>query len=572
MKTKYKAWIGLVAFACISISSCKKEKFVELNTDPSLLDKITPEQQFMNASIRMNNERSEWYYDNVRGIMPWMQMATPLNGNGVSFVTESGNLKNTRYNMFYPGIGASFTDVVHIISQMSAEEQAKRIHQVAIASIIKAYYAFYVSDINGSIAYTEAFQGKYGGTFTPKYDTQEVLFDVLDAQLKEAIQKLTSTPEAGQTSYGAQDLFFKGSSLKWVKTANAIRLRMAMRLMKRNPTKMTTRVQEVLATPANLMVDNTDSWTFEANSNIADGGDWSVLSIRAPRPVVDFMYTNADPRIRFFYQPNYFSQANFDAAKAQGKIAASSVYDPKRYYGVATSPDASAAPAFAKFFNSVTINITQANGLPGTLVLDTLSNLQPKLFAAGENSGTGVNFFPMVTYADFCFMRAELAARAVTAESAKDWYDKGVTASIMMYDDMANRAKIVDRENKSNYVAATSSEITAYLAKPSVAYDPAKGIDQIACQAYLHFFKQPSEAWALYKRTGYPNATSVLPLEKLIAQGTEQAIPRRAALPFPTVSNLNYQNIMDAYNDMKKDPDFGQGPSDIFGRVWWDKK
>ncbi|TKC03729.1 SusD/RagB family nutrient-binding outer membrane lipoprotein [Pedobacter frigoris] len=568
MKTTYKVLMGLAVLTCISITSCKKETFVELNTNPEILDKITPEQQFYNVSIRVTDNRSEWYYDNLRGIMPWMQMSTPLAGNGVGFVSESGNLRNVRYGMFYPGIGAALVDIEQMISQMSEEEKAKRVNQVAIAKIVKAYYAFYVSDINGSIAYSEALQGKYGGTFTPKYDTQEQLFDLLDTELKTSISQLSGTPAVPQTLYGASDMFFGGVVSKWVKTANAIRMRMAMRLMKRNPTKMTTRIQEILSTPANLMIENADSWVFEANATFASGGDWSALNLRAPRPVVDFMYTNSDPRIRFFYQQNLFSQANFDAAKAQGKIPATAVFDTKRYYGVATSPDASAAPDFAKFFNSVTI--TPATG--GSLVLDTLSNLQPRLFSAGENGGTGVNFFPLVTYADFCFMRAELAARAITTENAKEWYDKGITASIKMYDDMANRAKIVDRSNNSNYVAATDAEIIAYLAKPAVVYTPAKGIDQIACQAYLHFFKQPSEAWALYKRTGYPNTTSVLPLEKLIAQGTEQTIPRRASLQFPGVTNLNYQNIINAFDEMKKDPDWGTSPSDIFGRVWWDKK
>ncbi|MNT83754.1 hypothetical protein D3C72_2236660 [compost metagenome] len=69
-----------------------------------------------------------------------------------------------------------------------------------------------------------------------------------------------------------------------------------------------------------------------------------------------------------------------------------------------------------------------------------------------------------------------------------------------------------------------------------------------------------------------PNSTTVLKLEKIIASGTEQVIPRRASLAFPSVTNLNYQNIVAAYKVMQADPDFGQGSSDILGRVWWDKK
>jgi hypothetical protein len=566
MNAKYKTWTWVIALSCISLSSCKKEDFVELNTNPVTLDKITPEQEFMDATIRLNTDRLEWYYDNLRGIMPWMQMSTPLNGNGLSFISESGNMRNVRYNMFYPSIGAALTDIQVMISQMPEEEQAKRSNQVAIAGIVKAYYAFYVSDINGSIPYTEAFRGKYDASFTPKYDTQPELFDILEEELKSHVATLSATPAVPQTSYGDRDMFFGGDVSKWIKTANAVRLKMAMRLMKRDPSKMATRVQEILQNTTQ-MESNDDSWIFEANATYAAGGDWSALNMRAPKPTVDFMYENADPRIRFFYQPNYFNQANFDLAKAQGKIPAAATNDPRRYYGAPTNPETAAAAPAQIFFNSVTVSKPGSTGLVGNVSLDTLSNLQPRMFA-----GTGVNFFLMLTYPDYCFMRAELAARALTGDNAKEWYDKGVSASIKMYDEMANRAKITDRENVGNYLAATDEEIQAYLARPLVSYNPAIGLDQIACQAYLNFFKQPNEAWALFKRTGLPNPSSIIKLERMIIGGAEQQIPRRASLPFPSPSNLNYQNITGAFADMAKDPDFGAGASDIFGRVWWDKK
>lgn len=575
MITKYKTWSWVIALSCITLFSCKKGDFVELNTNPALLDKITPEQEFMDASIRLNTDRQEWYYDNVRGIMAWMQMSTPQNGNGLSFISESGNMRNVRYNMFFPSIGGSLTDIQYIISQMPEDERAKRINQAAIAGIVKAYYAFYVSDINGSIPYSEAFQGKYGGTYTPKYETQPELFDLLDAELKAHIETLSATPSVPQTSYGDRDLFFGGDETKWVKTANAIRLRIAMRLMKRDPDKMVTRVQEILRS-ATQMESNLDSWTFATNANYAAGGDWSVVNFRAPKNTVDFMYTNSDPRIRFFYQPNLFTQENFDIAKAQNKIDTRVAYDARRYYGVPTNPETSAAAPAQQFFSSVRIAKVGSTGKIGDLILDTLSNLQPRMFAAGESvgegPGKGVNFFPMVTYADFCFMRAELGARGITSESAKDWYEKGITASIRMYDDMANRAVITDREGKVNYVGLGAQEILTYLAQPAIAYNQSTGLDQIACQAYLNFFKQPNEAWALYKRTGLPNTNSQIKMESMVIGGAEQQIPRRASLPFPSPSNLNFQNITSAYTDMQKDPDFGSGSSDIFGRVWWDKK
>jgi len=572
MKTIYKIGLTCTALIGLTFTGCKKEKFVELNTNPQLIDVITPEQQFMNAVASIQGDRFEAYYDNFRGIMPWMQMLTPLAGNSVTFISESGSLRNVRYGNFYPAVGGNLTDVEQLIRKMSAEEQAKRVHEVEIAKVVKAYYAFYVSDISGSIAYTDAFMVRYGGTETPRYNTQPELFDILDAQLKSAVTTLSATQPVAQTSFGKNDLFFQGDVAKWIKVANSTRLRIAMRLMKRDAAKMRTKVLDILAAPGGLIDNANESWIFRANANYADGGDWSAGNLRAPRPIVDFMYTNSDPRIRFFYQENLFSQTNFDLAKAQGKVPASSTFDPRRYYGVATSPDASAAPDFAKFLNNITITVRNASGQSVPQVMDTLSLIQPRLFAAGENGGTGMNAFPLITYPDVCFMRAELAARGVTSESAEAWYNKGVEASIRLYDDLANKAKIIDRTGAANYQAVTATEISNYLAKTPVKYEAAKGLDQIISQAYLNFFKQPNEAWAIFKRTGMPNTTTVVALERIIASGTEQSIPRRAALSIPSITNLNYQNITDAYKAMQADPDFGQGPSDITGRVWWDKK
>lgn len=562
----------LIALIGISISSCKKDQFVELNTNPAILDLITPEQQFMNASIDMHGDRFEAYYDNFRGIMPWMQMATPLNGNSVTFISEAANFRNIRYNNFYPKVGGNLTDMEQLIKKMSPEEQAKRVYQLEIGHIVKAYYAFYVSDVSGSLAYTDAFMVRYGGTETPKYTTQEALFEILDSQLKNSANVLSTAQTVAQTSLGTNDLFYQGAVANWIKVANSTRLRIAMRLMKRDPAKMKTKVLEILAAPGGLINSATDSWVFRSAANFAEGGDWSAAGLRAPKQVVDFMYTNSDPRIRFFYQENSFTRANFDLAKAQNKVPTTAVFDVRRFYGVPSSPDVSSAPAFANFFNNISISVLDATGKAVNQTMDSLSFLQPRLFAAGENGGKGVNAFPMITYADVCFMRAELAARNVTTESAEDWYNKGVAASISFYDDMASKAQIVDRAGAASYVPLNAAEVTAYMSKADIKYDAAKGLDQIIGQAYLNFFKQPNEAWAIYKRTGMPNSTTVLKLEKIIASGTEQSIPRRASLAFPAPTNLNYQNIVEAYKIMQADPDFGVGSTDITGRVWWDKK
>ncbi|TAD84394.1 MAG: SusD/RagB family nutrient-binding outer membrane lipoprotein [Bacteroidetes bacterium] len=97
------------------------------------------------------------------------------------------------------------------------------------------------------------------------------------------------------------------------------------------------------------------------------------------------------------------------------------------------------------------------------------------------------------------------------------------------------------------------------------------GTNLIACQAFLNFFKQPNEAWALFKRTGMPNRTTVLANEDIRADGSIFQIPRRAVINPPASTEINRVNRQAAIDEMMKDPDFGD-PLSPFGRVWWDRR
>ncbi len=225
-----------------------------------------------------------------------------------------------------------------------------------------------------------------------------------------------------------------------------------------------------------------------------------------------------------------------------------------QYVGSYTNPDTSHLPKYAALYS----------------VADTLSPVQHRLFTPnydendGNGVGDGVGFFPFLTYAEYCFIRADLAARTITSDDAATWYTNGVTASITFYDQRAKAAKI------SNYTSVTPTEISDYLASPGVVFDPSKSLDQIACQAYIDFFRQPSEAWAWWKRTGYPNTTSTVRWEPLTSNGAAITLPRRAPLTALPVTDANYTNQTNAFTQMQTDAGFGT-PQDPFGRVWWDQ-
>jgi hypothetical protein len=531
MTTRNKIYVMLFCAAIFS-AGCKKQAFVDANISPSTLYEVKPEDQFLAAAAGSQDD-FEYYYDYYRMLNLWMQYATSggLTGNSLNFTIPTGNF-NTRYGkVFYERVGTRLTDGIHIIDNMPEEDKAARQHMKAIMQIFKAFYAFYVSDINGSIPYDEAFQARYGGTLTPKYDRQEDLFNTLDQEVKAAVATLKTAQSVPQVALGTNDPFYGGdaatSANKWIKAGNALRLKMAMRLEKRNPTKMTEIANEVLADP--VQMDNIDdSWALYTGPSYADAnGNWNPQGFYASKPVVDFMKDKADPRLRIFYRKNNDGE----------------------YVGSFPSPDESRLPANQPLYSTS----------------GAISQLQYRLFTPNYDGGTGDAFFPFLTYAEYCFIRADLVAGGYVNGNAQEWYEKGVKASIQYYDKRATAAKVED------HVAVTDSEINDYLAAPGVAYDPSKAREQIAVQAYLDFFRQPSEAWAWWKRTGYPNTTSVLPWSQLTSNGTTLNLPRRASIQVLPTTNLNFENQQAAIAEMAADQGFGAGPNDAFGRVWWDK-
>jgi hypothetical protein len=555
MQIKNKLFSITLAMSTLFFVGCQKDAFVKLNTNPDVLYSVKPEEQFFNAGRVAHGQDFEQFYDNYRRIMYWMQMSTAQGGNNATSFTEFGNF-NARYSIFFPGMGSITTDVIKLTEKMSAEDKAARQMLVAMSEVLKIYYAFYVSDINGSIAYTEAFDSRYGGTFTPKWESQQSLFNAWEAKLK----TLSATLKAGaanQVSLTNFDQYFAGNSTRWAKAANALRMRIAMRMLKRDATKATAILKECVADASNMMSSNDDSWQYIAHQSFTAGGNWNPQGFRAPEPTVNFMWQNSDPRIGLFYQRNNYTQANITTAIAARVLAAGTTEPARRFVGAPISPDKAGSPALAVWFTGRRVN--------ASLVMDTISYIQERMFQPTFGGGTGQAFFPLITYADQLFMRAELAARGITTENAETLYNDGIRASVQYFNIRAAAAAVTD------YVAVTDAQITAYINRPVVKYTAAKALEQIAIQSYINFYKQPNEAWALFKRTGMPNKSTALANEDIMINGSVFAIARRAVVGNPSPSDLNRVNRQAAIDDMKKDTEFGDQLLP-YGRVWWDKQ
>ncbi|MEJ7736928.1 MAG: hypothetical protein WKF97_05830 [Chitinophagaceae bacterium] len=112
---------------------------------------------------------------------------------------------------------------------------------------------------------------------------------------------------------------------------------------------------------------------------------------------------------------------------------------------------------------------------------------------------------------------------------------------------------------------------------------PYKNLAGIYSQAWVNFLIEPEEAWAMWKRTGYPqfedfragqpskigDGSGIAYLENLWTGTINLLIPRRAVLPVSS-TEMN-PNVDKAVQDMKaKDPAYGVDRLDTRGRIWWD--
>lgn len=568
MKAVNKWGIGVV-LAGMMLSSCTKG-FEDLNKSPDISDNTAPELLITQSVKSIVDRDFDWFYDNYSYQMQWMQFVTAAPNSSVATLFTPTNT-NGFYGALYSNIGRNLVEIEEMVKKMPEGERGKYAQLVAIAKIIKVYSAWRVSDANGSIPYTQAWQSRYGGTVTPVYDNQETLFATWDAELKAALGTLTQGLP-NQVSYGSGDIFYNGNAANWAKAGNVLRLKLAMRLLKRSPEKVGPIAKEVLASKAGLFAGVNDEWKFiSASSGFARGGNWSMdgSPIVPAQNMVEYMSANNDPRLGLFFEKNSYTKTAFDSLKAGGALPAGAIYNGRRYVGLPSSPAARKSPEYALLTAKKTY-VLHFNGQEVTVNHDTISNIQKRLFDLNqEGNGPGRYTQPILTYAEMCFMISELSVRGIISENAEAWYQNGIYGSVFSYDKMGADANIKD------YVPVKdSSVIRDYFNMPAVAFTGSSAVllEKINIQNFLNHYKSPWEAWGAWKRADVPKVGGILPFEPFVsAQGLNLQVPRRWALPQPS-TNDNMTNWRNAISDMQKTGEYGNDANTYTGRVWWDKQ
>ncbi|WP_295118254.1 RagB/SusD family nutrient uptake outer membrane protein [uncultured Chitinophaga sp.] len=514
--------------ASVVLGACTKN-FEKLNTNPYAVTEDAAQGDFkiLGAPIRQMQM-------NIYTVDPtWVaQLQTNLNSDIYSgymmspnpFGTNSNNITYALHDGWNDFIWTTpYTNIMPAFKYIGARAKGKFDQFYAWAQILRVMAMHRVSDVFGPIIYT-----KYGvinpdGSIT--YDSQKEAYYAFFQDLKEAIDVLTPlaiNPPAVKAFTDA-DLVYAGNYTQWVKFANSLRLRLAIRIAKVDPQKAQSEGEAALANPAGLMTTTGDDF----NINIAPvlhplntfSGVWT--DIRMGAPMESYLTGYSDPRLSKYFKSSSEYKDAFKGIRQGVDLPDKNVY----------------------------VNFSALAERPSTLQL--------------------------LTAAEVWFLKAEAKLRGWNGinESVQECYEKGIETSfdqnrvaseLTRYknDAVSKPAPYIDPKNNANSITAADPHLSTITIKWDEAATFEIKLERIITQKWIAIFPDGQEAWTEYRRTGYPKLFPVVLNKSNGTINTETGIRR---INFVTTERTtNAKGVENAVTLL--------GGADNGGtRLWWDK-
>ena len=608
MKNTHKIVLALVLLVA---GGCDKEKFAELNSNPSTIS--TPDLRFSVATAidqMYSDDYTGWFYNNFQYIYPWSQVTSKQGGNTADFVDMGPSSRIDIYSRLF----TQTLDVRAYIDKMAESEKASYQAMRAMTYVTQILPAIQNTDNFGSLVYSEAGLAPYTNPplLTPVLDNQQTLFTTWLKELDDAIAVLSTAKD--QITLGSQDAIYGGDYTKWAKFCNLLKLKIAARLINQDRALALKIADEVASSPVGYMDAMADDFVYQKGIKYYGTGNDMWIGY-ASKNLVDFMVANKDPRLRFIFEKNAFNaevvQAFLDANKAlppyvaqYANIDASNKFtgwkspgEPWiRYHGAPLSPDAKQAPVNNIYFNQSELNKITLDGVQKTYASTSLYSeklvrtsydytyptkpggriIELKDNDPGLNVVLGTAAETNLFLAEFKLLGANLP------KSAQEYFNKGVELSVARMDALAKNNQMPYYNSDPVYTnvdeaeaAATklrASEITDLLAKP-IADLATDGLEKVYIQQYINYMNTPGDVWTTVRRSGVPKVGSAyLPWEKFTSAGVEMTIPRRFVIATPGADDINYENKMAAITEQGITPAVLDAIKLNTERFWFDKQ
>ena len=501
-------------------TSCQKD-FEEINTNPNRPQQALPTALF-NGSTKLFLKNTRNYTTSGMMFRSWMQYTAQD-----TYTKESRFLYRDYagdYLWRYPyQVAGGYKDIIDLNTDPKTKElmttYGKNENQIAAARIMMAYTFALLVETFGDVPYysygspnPERFQALQLREFiSPVYATQKEIYTDLLKELKEAAAQIVSDSYV----FKEGDYIFETPD-KMRRFANSLRLRLAIRLKDVSDTELRTLAQQSIdELKAGTAVMQSEADTVELQFDSDDTNPAPIYKEYFVSNRVDYSPSNS------FVQLLKGQRGNFGVdPRLQKYFAPKGLTKYQARDGRYTESD----------------NLNDYIGMPYGLD-ESMADFQFK-------SGVAVSFFSsrilqpnyaevFMEYSEVCFLLSEANGWDNT------WYKKGVEASMKKW-------------------GVANTKITNFLSTI-----PAANEENVLTQKYIALYMNPNEAWAEYRRTGYPHTLikvneetdlnipteagqTKYKFESLVADLTD--IPERLLYPvaYKVINEANYQKALES--------------------------
>ncbi|WP_413532482.1 SusD/RagB family nutrient-binding outer membrane lipoprotein [Empedobacter brevis] len=238
----------------------------------------TPSVNYNNYVFFVQNLSETTYFDESRYNL--VTRNQPRNHYDRMYVYTLGNIRNAKKTLLKEG----FTD-----AEVSSKFATLEIFEILTwENIVNTF---------GNVPYSEALQGDdENPNYTAKYDDAKTIYIDLIKRIDTVIASIDTTVKG----YASGDVIYQGDMIKWIQTANAIKLRLGLNLADTDPALAKSTIESAVS--SGVYSDSSNNFTFKYDSGIftnpffdnfvASGRDDFIAS----NTIIDLMNNKEDPR------------------------------------------------------------------------------------------------------------------------------------------------------------------------------------------------------------------------------------------------------------------------------------
>ena len=535
-KIDLKNFILISALAMIIGAGCTK-KFDEYNTNQNeATEDMMATDNLKTGAFFSQMERNVVLFKDGTNLSSDYQIAQGLTSDIYSGYiaptgTWYGGVHNGSYYFISGWIEKTFTS--GFASVMPAWQSIKKIADQeglpqisALATIVKVEAMHRVADAYGPIPYNNYGSGTLQNTYSSQQDVYTKFFSELDSAIAVLTPYAQANPSA--TLLKSYDYIYSGNVVNWIKFANTLRLRLAMRIVYANAALAQTEAEKSISNPFGVISNVNERAALQHSSNLS------------------------------YYHPLYEIAYSFNAGEARMSASMDAYMN-----GYA---DLRRASYFTKAddgnYHGVRLGIVTTTWTPYTGT--KISSL---------NMSQSTTQIVWITAAESYFLRAEGALRGWNMGGlAQDFYNQGIAASFAENGLQASDAATYSANSTLVPAAFTdnSGQTGNNATAPStikIAWNTADpfetNLERIITQKWIAMYPDGPEGWAEFRRTGYPK---LFPVENNNSNGTINTAIQVRRIPYPQ-SEYNNNGV-----GVQSGIALLGGPDGGGIKLWWDKK